>query len=63
MRRFATAHGPTVAEMSKALVNDVHLALACRAHGIRLVTRNARDFARLAALVPDFAFDPPWPTA
>ena len=63
MRRFAAAHGPSVADMSKSLVNDVHLALACRAHGIRLVTRNARDFVRLAALLPGFAFDPPWPTA
>lgn len=63
MRRFAAAHGPPVADMRKSLVNDIHLALACRAHGIRLVTRNARDFARLVALVPGFGFDPPWPTA
>jgi len=63
MRRFAIAHGPAVAEVSKSLVNDMHLALACRAHGIRLVTRNARDFVRIAPLVPGFAFDPPWPTA
>jgi len=63
LRRFAAAHGPPVADMGKALVNDVHLALACRAHGIRLVTRNARDFARIAPLVPGFRFDVPWPTA
>lgn len=63
LRRFAAAHGPPVADMGKALVNDVHLALACRAHGIRLVTRNARDFARIAPFVPGFAFDPPWPAA
>jgi predicted nucleic acid-binding protein len=61
MRRLA-AQGPSVAEMSKSLVNDIHLALACRAHGVRLVTRNVRDFTRIAALVPGFAFDPPWPT-
>lgn len=63
VRRFAAAHGPPVADVSKALVNDVHLALTCRAHGIRLVTRNAHDFQRIAGLVPGFAFDPPWPTA
>jgi predicted nucleic acid-binding protein len=48
--------------MGKSLVNDIHLALACRAHGVRLVTRNVNDFARIAALVPGFAFHPPWPT-
>jgi len=63
MRQLASAHGPPVAEMSKSLVNDIHLALTCRAHGVRLVTRNIRDFARIAPLVPGFAFDLPWPTA
>lgn len=62
MRRLA-ASGPPVADMTKALVNDVHLALTCRAHGLRLVTRNVRDFARIAPLVPGFAFDAPWPSA
>ena len=62
MRRVATAGGPPVAEMSKSLVDDIHLALACRAHGVRLVTRDVGDFARIAALVPGFAFDPPWPS-
>lgn len=62
LRQLAAAHGPPGAAMDKALVNDVHLALACRAHGIRLVTRNTRDFARIAAVVPGFAFDAPWPT-
>lgn len=62
LRRFAVAHGPPVADLGKALVNDVHLALACRAHGIRLVTCNERDFVRIAPLVPGFAFDAPWPT-
>ena len=61
LRRLAAGGGPPVAEMSKSLVNDVLLALACRAHGVRLVTRNARDFARIAPLVPGFAFDRPWP--
>ena len=61
MRRLVATGGPPVAEMGKSLVNDIHLALACRAHGVRLVTRNVGDFARLAALAPGFAFDSPWP--
>ena len=61
MRRLSV-NGPPVADMTKSLVNDIHLALTCRAHGVRLVTRNVRDFARIAPLVPGFAFDPPWPT-
>jgi predicted nucleic acid-binding protein len=62
MRRLAASHGPPVADMSKSLVDDVHLALACRAHGVRLVTRHVADFTRIAALVVGFAFDLPWPT-
>jgi len=61
MRRLA-AQGPPIAEMTKSLVNDVHLALACRAHGVRLVTRNTRDFTRIAALVRGFEFELPWPS-
>jgi predicted nucleic acid-binding protein len=60
MRRLSL-NGPPLADMSKSLVNDIHLALTCRAHGVRLVTRNVRDFARLAPLVPGFVFDAPWP--
>jgi hypothetical protein len=63
MRRLAATHGPPVAEMSKSLVNDTHLALACRAHGVRPVTRNVGGFARIAALVSGFVFDQPWPTS
>jgi predicted nucleic acid-binding protein len=61
MRRLAAAGGPPVAEMSRSLVNDILLAISCRAHGVRLVTRNARDFARIAPFVPGFAHDAPWP--
>lgn len=61
MRRLAASGGPAVADMSKAFANDVHLALACRGHGLRLVTRNTRDFERIAREVPGFTFDPPWP--
>lgn len=62
LRRLALAYGLPVAEISKSLVNDVHLALTCRAHGVRLVTRNVRDFTRIAGLVSGFAFDVPWPS-
>jgi len=34
--------------------------MSCRESGIVLVTKNVRDFARIAAVRP-FDFVPPWP--
>jgi predicted nucleic acid-binding protein len=46
--------------ISKALANDVLLALSCREAGVTLVTANVKDFKRIARIVP-FRFVPPWP--
>lgn len=46
--------------VSKAFGNDLLLALSCREAGMVLVTDNAGDFARIAAVAP-FAFVAPWP--
>jgi predicted nucleic acid-binding protein len=49
-----------LARVSKGFGNDVLLALSCREAGVVLVTENARDFARIAHVVP-FSFVEPWP--
>jgi len=46
--------------VSRSFVNDVLLAMSCREAGIVLVTKNVRDFARIAT-VRAFDFLPPWP--
>jgi predicted nucleic acid-binding protein len=43
------------ASVSRSFVNDVLLALSCREAGVTLVTRNTKDFARIAG-VRDFQF-------
>ena len=48
-------------DVSRSFVNDVLLAMSCREAGLVLVTRNSRDFARIAR-VRRFDFVPPWPT-
>ena len=46
--------------VTRSFVNDALLAMSCRESGIVLVTKNVRDFARIAAVRP-FDFVPPWP--
>jgi predicted nucleic acid-binding protein len=46
--------------VSRSFVNDVILAMSCRESGIVLVTKNLRDFMRIAS-VRTFDFVPPWP--
>jgi predicted nucleic acid-binding protein len=48
-------------EISRSLVNDVLLAMSCRESGVVLVTRNERDFRRIADVRP-FDFVEPWPS-
>ena len=48
--------------VSRSLVNDVLLAMSCRESGVVLVTKNLRDFTRIATVRP-FDFVPPWPPA
>ncbi len=53
--------GREVGRLSKALGNDVLLALSCREEGLVLVTDNRRDFERIASLSP-FSFVDRWPS-
>lgn len=46
--------------LPRSFVNDVLLAMSCRESGLTLVTKNLRDFARIAAVRP-FEFVPAWP--
>lgn len=60
LRALVQAEGLELAKVSKAFGNDVLLALTCREHGLRLVTENTRDFARIRRHVR-FDFAEPWP--
>jgi predicted nucleic acid-binding protein len=46
--------------VTRSFVNDVLLAMSCREAGVVLVTGNAGDFSRIAA-VRDFEYVAPWP--
>jgi predicted nucleic acid-binding protein len=46
--------------VSRSFVNDALLAMSCREAGVVLVTRNVRDFTRIAG-VRSFDFVTPWP--
>ena len=46
--------------VSRSFVNDVLLAMSCRESGMVLVTKNVRDFARIAAR-RRFDYVAPWP--
>jgi predicted nucleic acid-binding protein len=46
--------------VTRSFVNDVLLAMSCREAGMVLVTKNLRDFTRIAS-VRAFDFSPPWP--
>jgi predicted nucleic acid-binding protein len=48
------------ATVSRGFVNDVLLAMSCRESGAVLVTRNLRDFTRIAT-ARSFDFVAPWP--
>lgn len=48
------------ADLPRSFVNDALLAASCREAGAVLVTRNLRDFERIAAVRP-FEFVAPWP--
>ena len=47
-------------DVPRSFVNDVLLAMSCRESGIVLVTKNIKDFMRIAS-VRAFDFSPPWP--
>ncbi len=53
--------GVELVRVSKALGNDILLALSCRENGLVLVTDNRRDFERIARRA-SFDFVDPWPT-
>jgi predicted nucleic acid-binding protein len=60
LSEMARREGLEVARVSKALGNDILLALSCRESGCVLVTDNERDFGRIRRFV-DFEFVPAWP--
>jgi predicted nucleic acid-binding protein len=57
---MAAQEGVQLAEVSRALGNDVLLAVSCGEAGIWLVTANTRDFARIRRYAT-FHYTPPWP--
>ena len=60
LARLAREDGLALHTVSRAFGHDVLLALSCREAGLTLVTRNRKDFARIAKLAP-FRFEAPWP--
>lgn len=38
--------------LTRSFYNDILIAASCREHGVILITRNGRDFERIAALLP-----------
>lgn len=56
----ALVERPEWRSVSRSFVNDVLLAQSCRESGAILVTRNTRDFERIAAVRP-FDFTAAWP--
>jgi predicted nucleic acid-binding protein len=61
LAEMARKEGLETARLSKALANDVLLALSCREAGCTLVTGNLRDFERIGRFVP-FEFTARWPS-
>ncbi len=57
---LAARDGLRLAQVSRGFANDVLLAASCREHGVTLVTRNTRDFARIRRVLP-FRFIEAWP--
>ena len=60
LRTLRAREGLDVSRVSKAFGNDILLALSCREAGMVLITKNARDFGRIAR-VTAFEFVAPWP--
>lgn len=57
---LAEREGLRLADVSRGFLNDVLLAASCREHGVCLVTRNVRDFARIQRVL-GFEFVEAWP--
>ena len=57
---LAGDEGLELRTVPRSFVADVLLATSCREAGVVLVTDNARDFDRIARVVP-FDYVPPWP--
>jgi predicted nucleic acid-binding protein len=52
LSEMARKEGLEIGRVSKAVANDVLLALSCREEGCVLVTGNVRDFQRIGRHVP-----------
>lgn len=60
--RIAREDGLAVNAVTRAFGNDVLISVSCREAGMTLVTRNTRDFARIARVVAGLRFVGPWPS-
>ena len=61
LAEMAHQEGLEIARVSKALANDILLALSCREAGCVLVTENDRDFSRIRRFIA-FEYVKPWPS-
>jgi predicted nucleic acid-binding protein len=57
----ALAPRGTRGEFPRHLTHDAMLAASCRETRVTLITRNARDFARVQRYLRGFRFTQPWP--
>jgi predicted nucleic acid-binding protein len=60
LSELARAEGLVAAQVSKAFLCDVLIALSCREAGVVLITANTKDFRRIARRAP-FDYVAPWP--
>jgi predicted nucleic acid-binding protein len=60
LSELARAERLMPAQVSKAFLCDVLIAVSCRAAGVVLITSNTRDFQRIARHAP-FSYVAPWP--
>ena len=60
LAEMARKDGLEVARISKAVANDILIALSCRETGCVLVTDNQQDFQRIHRFI-QFDFIKPWP--
>lgn len=60
LSEMSRKEGLDLSKVTKSFGNDILLALSCRESGMVLVTRNEKDFRRIARYA-EFDFVEPWP--
>lgn len=60
LAKLAVEYGLDRSRLPRSFVNDVLIAASCAESGVTLVTDNARDFARIGAVLR-FGVTAPWP--